>query len=414
MNKIQTATSHFGILLCLTIGLLLTACSGDSASDNAFDSRESNRQIRLSAGARQFNDDEDITAAPAMTRTVSYPSTDWTNYLALYPGSNPNMLVFIAKNNDNPSTSDVLSRLCSFTSATSDWQANVTITDTESGYQIFGFMPIDLENSSDNVSISPLTKANSSDKSYTVGTQMTIRGLKVLTTVDPCVIVGVGRMDDKTSDVTLQWGKFDFTFNPNGPSNVTDYMSILLDHIYSRFHFSMKIDADYAQLRTIRITKMTVEALYDDGASTLRSVDATVTIRSNTTGSNPIAGITFTRNKGSRSITLFDKETTTNTALTNGIVLDKTKTDYQEVGFCLAPCDQRWFRLTTEYEVLDRDGNIIREDEAVNSFSTADFKVNKIMSTTPGLEHTIQMTVNPTYLYMLSDPDLDNPTITIN
>lgn len=407
MNKIQTATYHLGILLCLTIGLLLTACSDDDATDR----RESNRQIRLSAGARQFTADEDEAPADALTRAVTYPSTDWTNYLTLYPGSNPNMLVFIAKNKDNPSTSDVLSRLCSFTSATSDWQANVTITDTESGYQIFGFMPIDLENSSDNVSISPLTKTSSS-KSYTVGAQMTIKGLKVLTTVDPCVIVGVVRMENKTSDVTLDWGKFDFTFNPNGSSNVTDYMSILLDHIYSRFHFSMKIDADYAQLRTIRITKMTVEALYDDGASTLRSVDATVTIRSNTTGSNPIAGITFTRNKGSRSITLFDKETTTNTALTNGIVLDKTT--YQEVGFCLAPCDQRWFRLTTEYEVLDKSGALIRTDAAVNSFNTADFKEKKITSTTPGLEHTIQITVNPTYLYMLSDPDLDNPTITIN
>lgn len=409
MNKIQTATYHLGILLCLTIGLLLTACSDDDATDR----RESNRQIRLSAGARQFTADEDEAPADALTRAVTYPSTDWTNYLTLYPGSNPNMLVFIAKNKDNPSTSDVLSRLCSFTSATSDWQANVTITDTESGYQIFGFMPIDLENSSDNVSISPLTKTSSS-KSYMVGAQMTIKGLKVLTTADPCVIVGVVRMETNTSDVTLQWGKFDFTFNPNASSDVTDYMSILLDHIYSRFHFSMKIDADYAKLRTIRITKMTVEALNNDGTLPLRSVDATVTIRSNTTNSNPITGITYSRNTGSMSITLFDKTTTSNTSYTNGIVLDKTKTDYQEVGFCLAPCDQRWFRLTTEYEVLDKSGALIRTDAAVNSFNTADFKEKKITSTTPGLEHTIQITVNPTYLYMLSDPDLDNPTITIN
>jgi hypothetical protein len=27
---------------------------------------------------------------------------------------------------------------------------------------------------------------------------------------------------------------------------------------------------------------------------------------------------------------------------------------------------------------------------------------------------TLLLTVNPTYLYVLSDPDLDNPTITVN
>ena len=402
MNKIQTATYYLGLLLFLMSGLLLEACSGDSASDSRPDNSSSERTVRLSAGARQYHVDEaEMASAPGLTRTVTFPSpsSDWTT---ITPSDN--MLVFVAKDKENPSPSDVLSRL--FYSMTTDWQSNITITDAglDNNYLIYGFMPIDAEN----VSISLL----STNTNYKAGATMTIKGLKVLTQTDPCVIVGVGKQETSTSDVTLKWGTFDFTFK-EGTSDVTDYMSILLDHIYSRYHFKVKIDADYAQLRTIRITKMTLEALNNDG-QTLGSVNATVNIQANTTNSNPLSGVTFSRNVGARMVTLFDKTTTTNTSYTEGIVLDKINTDFQEAGFCLAPGDQRIFRLNTEYEVYDRENKHIRTNTVSNTFNTANFKDKKITNTAPGLEHTIQIIVNPTYLYVLSDSDLDNPPFDIN
>lgn len=399
MNKIQTATYYLGLLLCLMSGLLLEACSSDSTSDSRPDNSSSERTVRLSAGARQYHVDEaEMASAPGLTRTV-YPGTDWT---PITPTDN--MLVFVTKEKDSPTASDVLSRI--FYSTTSGWQSNITITDAgpDNHYLIYGFMPIDAEN----VSISPLST------NYNAGATMTIKGLKVLTQTDPCVIVGVGKQETSTSDVTLKWGTFDFTFKTG--TDVIDYMSILLDHIYSRYHFKVKIDADYAQLRTIRITKMTLEALNNDG-QTLGSVNATVNIQANTTNSNPLSGVTFSRNVGARSVTLFDKATTTNTSYTNGIVLDKTKTDFQEAGFCLAPGDQRCFRLTTVYEVYnrsDKENKLIRTNTVINTFNTANFKEKKITNTNPGLDHTIQIIVNPTYLYVLSDSDLDNPTFDIN
>ena len=399
MNKIQTATYYLGLLLCLMSGLLLEACSSDSASDSRPDNSSSDRVVRLSAGARQYHVDEaEMASAPGLTRTV-YPGTDWT---PITPTDN--MLVFVTKEKDSPTASDVLSRI--FYSTTSGWQSNITITDAglDNNYLIYGFMPIDAEN----VSISLL----STNTNYKAGATMTIKGLKVLTQTDPCVIVGVGKQETSTSDVTLKWGTFDFTFK-EGTSDVTDYMSILLDHIYSRYHFKVKIDADYAQLRTIRITKMTLEALNNDG-QTLGSVNATVNIQANTTNSNPLSGVTFSRNVGARMVTLFDKTTTTNTSYTEGIVLDKINTDFQEAGFCLAPGDQRIFRLNTEYEVYDREDKHIRTNTVSNTFNTANFKDKKITNTAPGLEHTIQIIVNPTYLYVLSDSDLDNPPFDIN
>ena len=405
MNKIQTATYYLGLLLCLMSGLFLEACSGDSASDSRSDNSSSDRVVRLSAGARQYHvDDAEMASAPGLTRAVTYPnpSSDWTT---ITPSDN--MLVFIAKDKEEPSQSDVLSRL--FYHMTTDWQSNITITDAgpDNNYLIYGFMPIDAEN----VSISLL----SPNTNYKAGAKMSIKGLKVLTQTDPCVIVGVGKQETSTSDVTLKWGTFDFTFK-EGTSDVIDYMSILLDHIYSRYHFKVKIDADYAQLRTIKITKMTLEALNNDG-QTLGSVNATVNIQANTTNSNPLSSVTFSRNVGARMVTLFDKTTTTNTSYTNGIVLDKNTSDFQEAGFCLAPGDQSVFRLTTVYEVYnrsDKENKLIRTNTVSNTFNTANFKDKKITNTAPGLDHTIQIIVNPTYLYVLSDSDLDNPPFDIN
>ena len=391
MNKIQTATYYLGLLLCLMSGLLLEACSSDSASDSRPDNSSSERTVRLSAGARQYHvDDAEMASAPGLTRTVTYPdpSTEW---VPITPTDN--MLVFVTKKKDSPTASDVLSRI--FYSTTSGWQSNITITDAgpDNNYLIYGFMPIDAEN----VSISPLST------NYNAGAIMSIKSMKVLTQTDPCVIVGVGKQETSTSDVTLKWGTFDFTFK-EGTSDVIDYMSILLDHIYSRYHFQVKIDADYAQLRTIKITKMTLEALSNDGTQTVGTVNATVNIQTNTTNTNPISSVTYSRNTGTRSVTFFEN-TTTPLSLT---------TSYQDAGFCLAPGDQRWFRLTTVYEVYNRDNKHIRTNTATNTFNTANFKEHKITNMNPGLDHTIQIIVNPTYLYVLSDSDLDNPTITIN
>lgn len=393
MNKIQTATYYLGLLLCLMSGLLLEACSSDSTSDSRPDNSSSERTVRLSAGARQYHVDEaEMASALGLTRTV-YPGTDWTT---ITPSDN--MLVFVAKDKENPSPSDVLSRL--FYSMTTDWQSNITITDAgpDNNYLIYGFMPIDAEN----VSISLL----SPNTNYKAGATMSIKGLKVLTQTDPCVIVGVGKQETSTPDVTLKWGTFDFTFK-EGTSDVTDYMSILLDHIYSRYHFQVKIDADYAQLRTIKITKMTLEALSDDGTQTVGTVNAMVNIQTNTTNTNPISSVTYSRNTGTRSVTFFEN-TTTPLSLT---------TSYQDAGFCLAPGDQRCFRLTTVYEVYnrsDKENKLIRTNTVINTFNTANFKEHKITNMNPGLDHFIQIIVNPTYLYVLSDSDLDNPSFDIN
>ena len=401
MDKKHIVTYHLIAVLCLTAAVL-TACSGDDAGDST---PAISRGVRLQTSARQFQVGDLQAGAPAQTRgTVTLPDANWSGYLQLYPETNPNMLLFVAKPTNNPSSSDVISRLFSFSALDHDWQANITINDTSPEYQLFGFLPIDAGHSSDNVSVGLLPSATN----YMAGALMTVRGLKVLTDSDPCVIVGVAKAADKNADVTLTWGHFGYYFTSSTTADVTDYMYLLLDHIYSRYHFQLKVNADYDALRTFRVTKMTVEALDNSGTQTLGSVDAAVAVRSNTTNSNPLSSVTYRRNNGERVFTLYDKETQ------NSYGFTPNATQYKEIGSCLAPADQRWFQLTTWYEVLDGSGTVIRTDKAVNRFNIGVSLTKKILSTTPGMDHKIQILVNPTYLQMLSDYDLTNPAFTIN
>ena len=63
--------------------------------------------------------------------------------------------------------------------------------------------------------------------------------------------------------------------------------------------------------------------------------------------------------------------------------------------------------MVTTYDVYDRKGNLIRENsEATNKLPN--------LAAVRGQKVQVNLTVNPTYLYVLSDPDLDNPTITID
>jgi hypothetical protein len=63
--------------------------------------------------------------------------------------------------------------------------------------------------------------------------------------------------------------------------------------------------------------------------------------------------------------------------------------------------------LTTKYDVYDTKDQNLGERTSVNKIV---FNVTEIR---PGQEKNLVLTVNPTYLYILSDNDTDNPTITL-
>lgn len=72
------------------------------------------------------------------------------------------------------------------------------------------------------------------------------------------------------------------------------------------------------------------------------------------------------------------------------------------------------FVVTSIYDVYDKQGNLIRKNcEAENSLEISKL-YDRQLQTTRGWKYNVNMTIMPTYLYVLSEPDLDNPTAVVN
>ena len=145
------------------------------------------------------------------------------------------------------------------------------------------------------------------------------------------------------------------------------------------------VHANYAQLRTIKLKTMTLSV-------NKASVCAQVALTHNTEGNSPITGnVTYTPTDGSCSAEIFND--------TEGEALSSTTPI--NISACFAPTLSSDLTLVSIYDVYDRQDNLIRANcKATNKIPDLEAK--------RGERIHINLTVNPTYLYQLSDKDLDN------
>jgi hypothetical protein len=257
-------------------------------------------------------------------------------------------------------------------------------------YYIYGFMP---SNFADRATVSPVSG------NFANGAILTIDGLSTLTPADVCVVVGVKRLEEgeNAQNVNIRLGEFSYQ---GGDSN---RIYLLLKHLYSGLHFKTHIDTEYAKLRTIKVKKMTLKVL-DDVKS---EINLRVTLTANSTNTDPTSSITYDEVAGTSthpSIDLYDNEA-------NPFVVP-IETPQEFLG-CFVPGKCKKFQLYSKYDVYDRKGNLIRQNcEAVNTIDASGFYgINDLKA---GDIYTIDLKIQPTYLYVLSDPDLDNPTFVAN
>ena len=239
-------------------------------------------------------------------------------------------------------------------------------------YTVYGYMPKTGDMSS------TLTKSTAD------AATLTIKGIKPMTTDDICIITGV-----KNTDEGLKEGQFSWSW-PITTSEDSYKIHILMDHLYAAVLFNLKIDTEYAQLRTIKLKTMTLST--DNG-----SVNATITLTHNDTGASPVSSVAYTASDGSDAVVVFDDD--------QGIALDVTTP--LAINACFAPTLSANLTMITTYDVYDRKGDLIRQN------CTATNKLPNLEAVR-GQRVQLNMTVNPSYLYVLSDPDLDNPTIQID
>ena len=340
-------------ILLIAVAVLLNACSsGDSGEQpDPTDDKPVKKEIQVMTYASQF-------AETALSRRAAP-----TGFSAYTPDKTTNMGIYMLLSGATPKEEKII--------YTNKWHAYFEVTPDDD-YTVYGYMPKTGDMSS--------TLTDITDDAAT----LTINNIKSVTTDDICIITGV-----KDTDEGLKEGQFSWSW-PVGDDNYKIY--ILMDHLYAAVLFRLKIDAEYASLRTIKLKTMTLRT--DCG-----SVIATITLTHNTTGASPISDVGFAPSPSgsSEDFLVFNSDA--------GTALDKdTPVD---INACFAPTLSNSLTLVTTYDVYDSKGNLIRQ----NCTAT-----NKL----PNLEAVraqrvqVNMTVNPTYLYVLSEPDLDNPTIQID
>ena len=302
--------------------------------------------------------------SPFVEKELSHRAAP-TGFSAYTPDKTTSMGIYMLLS-ENPS-SDWASpeeKIIKYNTTTGKWNASFEV-EAGKTYSVYGYMP------KTEGMTSSLTKTTAD------AATLTITGMKAITTDDICIITGVKETVEGLKEGLFSW-------NTPTTGNQTFYINILMDHLYAAVLFSMKIETEYAKLRKIKLKKMEL-------STNKGSVSATISLTHNTTGASPITSVAYTPSDGSCEAVIFNSD--------EGVALDKTTA--LSINACFAPTLSAYLTLTSTYDVYDSKGNLIRQNcTATNKLPNLD--------AVRGQRVQVNMLVNPTYLYVLSDPDLDN------
>ena len=355
---------------CLVVGgmMLLSGCSG-SSGDDLPQSEQSSLQlgaVTRTNGAFKIPND----ANPASSIQLSLATLTPTN-------ENPNLYTMVER---------------TYAYSNGQWSSNTPfIVKEETPYYLYGYM-------SSSSSISAAQSAPNGD--YSKGMNLTFSNLPAITFDDICVLVGVQRVEALSSETpTVTEGQYGFRTGIKGKN----YLNLLMAHLYSKLSVSFKIDPAYAELRSIRLKEVKLTSKYADGASVTLNLRSGQGIGSPSFPSGSEGDVVHT-------MTLFKSS-----AIIPEKVLDKALANQVDPSlvldlpaYCRPVAVEGTYNLTltTTYDVYDLKGQNLGERVSENKI---EFNVAEIK---PGQEKQLVLTVKPTYLYVLSDNDADNPTIT--
>jgi len=178
-----------------------------------------------------------------------------------------------------------------------------------------------------------------------------------------------------------------------------NYVNLLMDHLYGELALQFKVDADYYALRHIKLKSVTLN--YDNGqGEAAANVNVTVRLRAgNGLGQSSVA-YTPTGNKASHTFLENGLKDLTDAATAIGSGVKCPPSLFDQAG--------TYMTLTCTYDVCSTDN----ANTVIRANCTASNKV-RVSGMEHGKTNTVTVTIAPTYLYVLTDPDLDNPTIYI-
>jgi hypothetical protein len=247
----------------------------------------------------------------------------------------------------------------------SSWTTQLKLKSGKRAYQLYGYMP---DNTELVRSVSVIDANNA---------KLHIKKMPPIAEQDFCIVTGVRQAVNANDETAAVRGTFSFDYN----SQQENYINLFLDHLYSHIIFSMKVGDDYNAVRTIKIKSMKLQV------ADISHYDVDVTLTKNVGISNVAhQGTTGT---GTRELTMRDEELTLTTAYTtvcSGYVMPAA-TLFDKLS------------LVIEYDIYDKKGSKIAERTATNSLARP---LEELMR---GEERTLQINIDPSYLYDLSQND---------
>jgi len=252
----------------------------------------------------------------------------------------------------------------------SSWTTQLKLKSGKRTYQLYGYMPDKAE----------FTRSISDWSNNSA--VLHIQQLPSIDEQDYCIVTGVYQAENESDKTAAVRGNFSFEYD----SQLENYISLFFDHLYSQIVFNMRVGEEYNAVRGIKIKRMKLKV-----TNTCRyNVDVTLT---------KDVGISSVAHSGvvsadTREMTIRDEEitlTTTSQTICSAYVL---------------PAASLYDKLTLliEYDIYDKRGNKIAVRTASNSLA------NPLEELQRGEKRTLQIDIDPSYLYNLS---LDDPPIVV-
>ena len=362
----------FGIATVLFLG----GCSSDDSTQESVEVPM--REIHFMLGSHNYTD----VTSDASRRALPEGYVVYDNLSPQIPADEAGIKCFLTRANETIFNGTLTYKSGAWTSK---------IPADEGTYYVYGMMP--------NSEASKVTLTPRSGDDFANGAKMEIDKLNAVTASDVCAIVGVKGAASKVGieNSGIELGKFSF--------NAVDgtFIYLLIDHLYAALQLNMNINSEYNALRTIKLTKLTLKS-----NSVTKTYKVTATMTPNETNTSPLAVTYAATTEDGKEIELYNGKGKGE----NGQDIEKELEVDKYIQFlaCTVPLSTNTqFEMETTYNVYDRKGNLIRKNCTAK---------NVLNLPTGGLargqKYTFNLTVNPTYLYVLSDPDLDNPTVVVN
>ena len=270
------------------------------------------------------------------------------------------------------------------------WHSSIRVKK-EQQYYLYGFMPVDV---TDNPSIGKVDAGTDYDQ----GAVLTLPNVDAICPHDLCVLIGVQDCNSASDAKNVEVGKFSYVGKERGQN----YVHLLFRHVYASVAVKLKVDADYDKLRTIVLRKLSLKS-----ASVHNKLNITMTVTANTTGDDPVS-VQMNEDTSSDASAQHALYEDVDGDAEDGLTITTTAKEFPAFFSTLA-----WSGLTLEarYDVYDKEGRLVRPNCTVENNLTTPLSTVVLAA---GEKLTITATIKPTYLYRLSEYDVDNPGITLN